>query len=290
MQSCLVDADERVGYLQDGTMSVSTAVASGRSVADFDTYSALGVSTCSVDFTEVAVMTDQPMMAIALQDPSVSAPSFDGVFRHAATGDSITNDTGCEWLMTSAKLSYSEGSATESWSAILQGAPVITQPAAGTAPTKRTDISDAAHGKTAVVALAIGPLGTASIWDFVDFFESFDIDVSISTVESHATLDRWTFPTLAERKITINASRVVEAPATVEAFTGTPATVMATPASHLAWTVLNCIGAVVAVAITFGNKSYTGNFAITDTKWSHGGDGAQKETITLENIGPFGVA
>jgi hypothetical protein len=285
MQTCLVGSADQIAYVQDGTMGISTNVTPGRSVVDFDTTSAIGVSTCSVDFTQVAVMTEQPMMTIALS----ATPSFAGTFRHATTGDQFKEGTDAKWLLTSAKLAYSEGNCTESWSAVLQGAPLITQPTAGVAPTKRTDLSDTAHGKTAITALAIGG-AAASNMDFVDFYDSFDITVDISTVENHATLDRWTWPTQAERKITINASRIVEAPAVVEAITAGPPMSMTTPASHLAWNIHNANGGAVGVAIAFGSKTYTGTFWVTDSKWQHGGDGIQKETITLENLGAVTVA
>jgi hypothetical protein len=247
-------------YITDASMSVNTGTASGRAAKDLD-LSAVGLASgCTIDGSKIVVSTGLPMMAIALS----ATPYFTAVIRHAATGNSYTVTSPGTFLLTSAKLSASTGVVSESFSAVLQGILAGTSPTAAT-PAARTDLSATQYGAN-LASLAIGSD------DYVNLFDSVDIDVSIGTASEGAVLDAWNWPVQTERKITINASRMVESPASAGA--------------SLFWTNLAIARAAVSVSVGICSLAFAGTFIITDAKWALGGvSGAQKETITLESTG-----
>ena len=249
-------------YVTDASLGVSLPTTSGRAAKDLDILIASGASSATIDASNVIVNAASPMLAIALSD----TPSFTAVLRHAATGDSYTVTSPGKFLLTSCKFSASGGALTESWSAVLQGALVGTTPAAAS-PAARADLANTQFG------VDVGSLEIGTGNDFLAHFDSFDIDVSIGTAVESAVMDAWQWPVQTERKIVLNASRIVDSPVT-------------TPAASLYWTNIAIARTDVAVSIEFGGGTFSGNMICTDAKWSLGGaNGAQKETITLENYG-----
>lgn len=266
-------AAEMYKYLTDCALNITSTVQDGRSVMDMDTWLYQGPSVVTLDMTKVVAGSSAPLMALALG----AAPSFSATLRHSRTGNHYVNTSPGTFLITSAKLSCSEGVVTESMSAVLQGALTATTPAASSAIAARTDMSDTVYGEN-LTSLVIAPYGAAdtAIYDEINFFDTFDIDVSIGHVEGHAVADTWQWPVQTERTVTINASRLVEA--------------VAAPASAMKWFELARSRAVAAVAIDLNGIPFEGNFAVTDAKWNSGGSGTQKETITLRNIGALSAA
>lgn len=261
-----------VQYLESASLGVATATNDGSSVLDLDMALKAGPSVVTLDMSKVCATAAPtvPLMALALGD----TPYFSAILRHSRSGDYYINTSPGVFLITSAKLSASgEGPIIESMSATLQGALTATTPASTAAPTVRSDLANTAFAKD-LVAIAFGTTGTAaSTDDYINFFDSFDIDVSIGLNEGHAVYDPWQWPVQAHRKTTISASRVVESPA------------IASPAAALDWFNMAKARAAVKCAISLGSQSFactTANAVITDAKWESGGEGVQKETITLE--------
>jgi len=265
-----LDTLELYKYLTDCSLNISSTVQDGRSVMDMDTWLYQGPSSVTLDTSKVAVTGNLPLMAMAFVNP----PTFAANLRHSRTGNHYANTSPGSFLITSAKLNCTEGAMTESMSAILQGALTATTPAASAAIAARTDMSSTVYGES-LGSLVVAPYGTVDTtpYDMINFFESFDIDVSIGHVEGHAVADVWQWPVQTDRTVTINASKIVEAPVA-------PAT-----ASTLTWFELARSRAVAAVSIVLGSVEFAGNFAVTEAKWTSGGSGTQKETITLRNIG-----
>jgi len=251
-------------YVTDASLGVSLPTTSGRAAKDLDILIASGASSATIDASNVIVNTASPMLAIALS----ATPYFTAILRPAATSDSYTVTSPGKFLLTSCKFSASNGALTESWSAVLQGALTNTSPVpAAASPAARADLASTQFG------VNVGSLEIGTGNDFLAHYDSFDIDVSIGTAVESAVMDTWQWPVQTERKIVLNASRIVDSPVT-------------TPAASLYWTNIAIARTSVAVSIEFGGGTFSGNMICTDAKWSLGGaNGAQKETITLENYG-----
>ncbi len=252
-------------YVTDATLGVSLPTTSGRAAKDLDILIAAGASSATIDASNIITDAYCPMLTIALSD----TPYFTAILRPAATSDSYTNataNTTGKFLLTSCKTSVSEGAITESWSAVMQGALASTTPTTATVG-RRSDLASTQFG------VDVGSLEIGTGNDFLAHYDSFDIDVSIGTAVESAVMDTWQWPVQTERKIVLNASRIVDSPVT-------------TPAASLYWTNIAIARTIVAVSIEFGGGTFSGNMICTDAKWSLGGaNGAQKETITLENYG-----
>lgn len=251
-------------YVTDASLSVSTPTTSGRAAKDLDILIAAGANGATIDASNIITDAYCPMLTIALSD----TPYFTATLRHAATGNSYTVTSPGKFLMTSCKFSANNGALTESWSAVLQGELAASTPAAASLEA-RADLFSTQFG------VDVGSLVIGTGNDFIAHYDSFDIDVSIGTAVESAVMDAWQWPVQTERKIVLNASRIVDSPVT-------------TPAASLYWTNIAIARMIVAVSIEFGGGTFSGNMICTDAKWSLGGaNGAQKETITLENYGPM---
>ncbi|HEY3265551.1 MAG TPA: hypothetical protein VGM37_01395 [Armatimonadota bacterium] len=255
-----------VAYLQDAGLKISTPTESAGSIADLDQWLAAGPNSATLDMTKVAVTTGAPLIALALSEN----PWFTASLQHAAKGSIYTNTSPGKWLVTSAKLSASGGGvATESMSALLRGQLTEAHTTSTSAPAIRTDGADTAYGKS-VAALTIGA------FDAVTLFDSLDIDVSIGTEEGHAVLDGWQWPVQGKRSVKISASRLVEASSLA-------------PAAALGWLELARARAYVSVSIEIGNLTFEGTGMIEEAGWTHGGGGAQKETVSLSIQGQLSM-
>lgn len=251
-------------YLTDASLTISTPSTTAKSIVDFDTAAKAGPSSVTMSCSGIIVSDGVPMIASALGETDAG---FSAVIRHATGGTQYQNNvttpyTGY-WLFTSAKLTAGDGAVTESLEAVLQGELKESHGAAATIAA-RTDYDQTLYPQQ-LTSLAIGSD------DFINLYDSFDIDVSFGTTVGSAVLDGWQWPVSTGReRITVNASRVVE---------------NASSAASLFWLELARARAAVTVTIPINSLVFTGSFIVEDAKWSSGGSGAQKETITLRNNG-----
>lgn len=253
-------------YLTDASLTISTPSTTAKSIMDFDTAAQAGPSSVTLSASKILVGEGVPIIATALGETS-AAWGFTAVVRHSTGGSQYENNvttpyTGY-WLFTNAKLTCGDGAVTESLEAVLQGELKESHGAAATIAA-RTDYDDTAYPQQ-LSSLVIGSD------DYVNLYDSFDIDVSFGTTVGSAVLDKWQWPmTTGRDRITVNASRVVE---------------NASSAASLFWLELARARAAVPVTIPINGLTFTGSFLVEDAKWTSGGAGAQKETITLRNNG-----
>ena len=252
-----VDSNELVGYLQNASLRISRNVYRAGGTMDMDTWARHGPGSATLEATTVLTSLGAPLMAYALSN---SEWAFDAVLRHARTG---TNYAG-HFLVTEGRINVTRDAATESVTALLQGQLTASAPAASSAPTPRGNYDKTLYGRD-ITSLVIGSD------DYVNLYEEFSITTTIETADNHAVLDAYQFPLqVGGRRTVITASRIVEAPAK-------------TPAHSLYWSQLQLAGSPVAFTAILGSTTIGSTACrITDVTWEHGGEGAQRETITLE--------
>lgn len=259
------DGVDLIGTFQNVGLTLEKASVDGRTVAEVDSFAIGDRFTASIDFSRVVEST-LGLLTIALStDPNLTI-----ILRHCITGDSVTGT----FVITSARWSCTAGQLqTESITAVSQGTVAISAPVAIAAPVPGGTPANRLTGAN-LLSLSIDAV------DQINLYTDMTVDVALETADASAAKDAWTYTRAISRKVTLTASRLVEAD-----LSGASATV-------LKWN--NALVAGTAVNISIGN-----NNAATDTLTGAGlitnarleiGNGPQKESITVESRGAFALA
>lgn len=233
----------------------TTSTQTGRAARDFNAHPVLDVTGVTVDFSKVVEST-LPLVLLAL----TNNPTFTGTFRHARAGTQYAGT----FVMTRAQWEMGEGAQSESATAELQGDIMSSVPGITADPGRRTTANLTKFAKD----IAVVSFDTN---DFALLVTECSVEVAITTQTGRASRDTLAYPVPTERAITMSASKVVQAGATVGGHT-------------LPFMEMHRARAAVGVSITpfSGFTPFTGTFVVTNSGLDISENGAQMENITLE--------